>query len=127
MSDRAEPATDPLLALAERVEQSTGDIGDLILEAGRALNIGNPKMIRLHDLWSCGAYLDAVSALQEAVLPGWRIYRISEEGSGWTCIINRVEGRESRFVHAPTEPAARLAALLRAVAMERRTLQGDQT
>lgn len=73
--------------------------------------------------------LDAAVALQERVLPGWRIYSVGDERHvhqitakqgfycGMDCLPSVREGNPYTQVlaFAPTEPAARLAAVLKAV------------
>ena len=75
-------------------------------------------MSRAWDFFWKGAYLDAVSAFQDAVLPGWRIARLWQrrDGKFEFCL----EKRSSQFAagEAPTLCQAWLAAILRALAVE---------
>lgn len=65
---------------------------------------------------------DAVATLQTELLPGWHIRAISRSyrpallGWVWRCEIGNEEANRCVFRYAPTEAAARLAAVLSAYA-----------
>jgi len=62
--------------------------------------------------------LDAVSSLQEVVLPGWHVALVCYGSLGWLCDLACLATGHIARSTAPTEPLARLAAILRALAVE---------
>lgn len=118
MTDSATTA-DPLLALAERVEAGA-DMAPAISQASILLRVPSEAGGRVYDFWRVGAYLDAIASLQEAVLPGWWIRSGNRSAAEFYCFICRLDHEREGYGNAPTLRQAWLAALLRAVAMERR-------
>lgn len=95
---------DELLRLAERVEQGSGfDIDSDVCEVFP--DVYGYCVVELT------TSIDAVEALRERLLPGSGYIELTGcSKAGWTCCVNGWMARAS------TEPRARLAALLRAVA-----------
>jgi hypothetical protein len=126
------------LALADKVEQGWGGIHAALAEAVELLGLPDAAAGDLHAaIVYSRRGLDAIVSLQEAVLPGWTFTIRSgdaSDGDGrWhECVMENWRGVD-RGDDAPQvksfgfipETNARLAAVLRALAMESRTLGGD--
>lgn len=121
---------DVLLALAERVEAPDGDIRLLLPQSLHAVAMlhGAESVSRSWDFFWPGAYLDAIEALRVAKLPGWHWYVGNSTRPGkppWIAELYHPDGERvepgcyatvAYPGRAPTELAARLAAVLRALA-----------
>lgn len=101
-----------LLALADRVEREEPSF-DLSSALKQAIGHDDP-------LWHFRPYLTSLDAAASAMPKGWRIWMIDQSDTGFAVTMHRPSAIGSLVVsaEAPTEPRARLAAALRAMAVE---------
>lgn len=116
-----------LRGLADRVEagKEFGIIETAVWHcAGSRLN--RTTHIRVGYLLEAEAYIEAIEILRSMLLPGWcvSVYETPDKAPDglprpWAAIMDRPAADERTFsACAPTEPAARLAALLRGYAAQ---------
>jgi len=106
-----------LTELLARVQAAEGPSRDIDFEIRNSIDQTNPMV----GVWRYSTSLDALAALAERVLPGWRV-TVLDMGDCWVSFyIMELPGEpfEKAIGKGPTEPLARLAAILAAkIAME---------
>jgi hypothetical protein len=113
------PDPDTLGALATRCEAGVLLPYMAIFEATNLADPAGTCWFRVRKLLGADAYLDAVAALTEAMLPGWRVVFVKHANvDRWFAHLQTLQGDVTVQGIAPTEPLARLAAALRAKAAE---------
>lgn len=104
----------PILTLVDRVEIVTGWDADLETEIFRALCIPIETVPRR--LCEVTKSIDAVEALRASILPGSEIAVSGANNFAVTVWTGPADDQQDFGGHATTEPRARLAAVLRAIA-----------
>lgn len=105
-----------LKATADQLEAGTCTVFAGLVRATNALVLSPVLDYEIHRLIKAKAYFDAVSALHAGILSDWHLGPTYEVASGgFTTELGTTAGHFSVDANAPSEPAARLSAALKAV------------